>query len=241
MSSRTPNVTALTNDYDAIERAIRETSRGRWFLNCYLERNRTAETRMLLDAIARLENAMRDNGHTVDALAPVEALSRSACAISEARADICRMVSGDEASLPLPITRFSFGGIPRAARATAQAIRDAAVAIENAASTLRSAGVFQGVARKIMEKADEILRAGAVQEQSIRQMECLAAAISEIEAEIMAVMDGQGGEQNSGPGAELHRIHSHDDGRSLTIPEMVMEELSKALSEAPPPDAADPV
>jgi hypothetical protein len=50
-----PNITALTSDYDAIERAIRETTRGRWFLNCYLQRNRSAETRVLLDAIARLE------------------------------------------------------------------------------------------------------------------------------------------------------------------------------------------
>lgn len=240
MSSPTANVTALTHDYDAIERAIRETSRGRWFLNCYLERNRSTETRMLLDAIARLENAMRDNGHTVDALASVDALSRAACAISEARSDICRMVSGDEVSAPLPIGRFSFGGIPRAARGAAQAVRDAAVSIENAASTLRNAGVFQGVARKIMDKADEILRATAIQEQSIRQMECLASAVSEIEAEIMAVMDGQGGEQDGGLGAELHRIHSHDDPRSLTIPEMVMEELSKALSGAPSPDDADP-
>jgi hypothetical protein len=236
MSSRTPNITALTNDYDAIERAIRETSRGRWFLNCYLERNRTAETRMLLDAIARLENAMRDNGHTVDALASVDVLGKAACAISEARAGICRMVLGDEASVPLPTTRFSFGGIPRAARASAQAIRDAAAVIEGAASTLRSAGVFQGVARKIMDKASEIVRASAVQEQSIRQMECLAAAIGEIEAEILAVMDGQDGEDDGGPGAGLHRIHSHGDARSLTIPEMVMEELSKALSDAPSPD-----
>jgi hypothetical protein len=240
MSSRTPNITALTSDYDAIERAIRETSRGRWFLNCYLERNRSGETRMLLDAIARLENAMRDNGHTVDALAPAEVLTKAACAIGEARSDIAHMVSGDEASIPLPINRFSFGGIPRAARASAQAIRDAAEAVGSAAGTLHNAGVFHGVARKIMDKADEIVRACAVQEQSIRQMECLAGALSEIEAEIMAVIDSREGEQDGAPGAELHRIHSHNDPRSLTIPEMVMEELSKALSGTPPPDAADP-
>jgi hypothetical protein len=230
MSSRTPNITPLTSDYDAIERAIRETARGRWFLNCYLERNRSSETKMLLEAIARLEGAMRDNGHMVEALAPVEALSRAASAIGEARADIARMGTEDGDTVPLPTQRFSFGGIPRAAMATAEAIRDAAHSVEDAASTLRGAGVFRGVAAKITSKADEILRACAVQVQAIRRMECLAEAMSEVEAEIMAAMDGRYAEPDDAYSAVVHRIHGDADPRSLTIPEMVMEELSQALS-----------
>ena len=42
-------------DYEAIEAAVTETVRGRWFLAEFARRNRQAETRVLLDAMARLE------------------------------------------------------------------------------------------------------------------------------------------------------------------------------------------
>src|SRR5438477_9580946 len=42
-------------DYAAIAEAFMETSRGRWFLTEYAKRNRNADTRMVLDAEARIE------------------------------------------------------------------------------------------------------------------------------------------------------------------------------------------
>ena len=45
-------------DYDAIQEAFMETSRGRWFLGEYAKRNRNADTRMVLDAVARIEDAL---------------------------------------------------------------------------------------------------------------------------------------------------------------------------------------
>ena len=56
-------------DYDAIREAFMETARGRWFLGEYAKRNRNADTRMVLDAVARVEEnlaaqkqAAPDNG-----------------------------------------------------------------------------------------------------------------------------------------------------------------------------------
>ena len=45
-------------DYDAISEAFMETSRGRWFLTEYAKRNRNADTRMVLDAVARIEESL---------------------------------------------------------------------------------------------------------------------------------------------------------------------------------------
>ena len=45
-------------DYETIEAAVTETVRGRWFLGEFARRNRTAELRQLLDAMARLESAV---------------------------------------------------------------------------------------------------------------------------------------------------------------------------------------
>jgi hypothetical protein len=42
-------------DYEAIRDAFMETARGRWFLGEYAKRNRNADTRMVLDQMARIE------------------------------------------------------------------------------------------------------------------------------------------------------------------------------------------
>ena len=45
-------------DYEAISQAFMETSRGRWFLGEYAKRNRNADTRMVLDAVERIEQTI---------------------------------------------------------------------------------------------------------------------------------------------------------------------------------------
>ena len=45
-------------DYAAISEAFMETSRGRWFLGEYAKRNRNADTSMVLDAVARIEQSL---------------------------------------------------------------------------------------------------------------------------------------------------------------------------------------
>jgi hypothetical protein len=74
-------------DYNAISEAFMETSRGRWFLGEYAKRNRNADTRMVLDAVARIEETIAaqkkpepDDNRLADALAAIKA------ALVEARA-----------------------------------------------------------------------------------------------------------------------------------------------------------
>jgi hypothetical protein len=45
-------------DYEAIREAFMETSRGRWFLGEYARRNRNADTRLVLEAVARIEETL---------------------------------------------------------------------------------------------------------------------------------------------------------------------------------------
>jgi hypothetical protein len=45
-------------DYEAIREAFMETARGRWFLDEYARRNRNADTRMVLDAVSRIEETL---------------------------------------------------------------------------------------------------------------------------------------------------------------------------------------
>jgi hypothetical protein len=81
-------------DYDAISLAFMETSRGRWFLGEYAKRNRNADTRMVLDAVERIEQTIAaqkqpapDNGLT-------EALAAIRHAVGEAEAAATAAVRG---------------------------------------------------------------------------------------------------------------------------------------------------
>jgi hypothetical protein len=53
-------------DFDTIEDAVNETARGRWFLAEFARRARAADTRRLLDAVARLESLVRGQGGARD-------------------------------------------------------------------------------------------------------------------------------------------------------------------------------
>ena len=67
-------------DYDAIREAFLETSRGRWFLGEYAKRNRNADTSMVLDAVARIEETLgaQRKHQAEDRLAEGLAIIRSA-------------------------------------------------------------------------------------------------------------------------------------------------------------------
>jgi hypothetical protein len=82
-------------DYDAISQAFMETSRGRWFLGEYAKRNRNADTRMVLDAVARIEDSLAaqrqpqpapDNG-LAEALAAIRGAVDEARGVSAAALD----------------------------------------------------------------------------------------------------------------------------------------------------------
>jgi hypothetical protein len=49
-------VTFPREQYEALESAVMESARGRWFLAEYARRNRAADTMLLLDALKKLEN-----------------------------------------------------------------------------------------------------------------------------------------------------------------------------------------
>ncbi|WP_216074257.1 hypothetical protein, partial [Acinetobacter baumannii] len=58
MSDVTNPPPARLDDYEAIEAAVMETTRGRWFLAEYARRHRAADTQEVLGAIGRLEKVM---------------------------------------------------------------------------------------------------------------------------------------------------------------------------------------
>lgn len=56
-----PSKDMRPEDFDAIREAVMETPRGRWFLEQYAERLRSAETQGLVSGMKRLEKAVAAN------------------------------------------------------------------------------------------------------------------------------------------------------------------------------------
>ena len=53
-----PKCEVTDSDYNTIESAIMESSRGRWFLSEYARRNRHADTNLLLSAIYNIKETL---------------------------------------------------------------------------------------------------------------------------------------------------------------------------------------
>jgi hypothetical protein len=81
-------------DYDAISDAFMETSRGRWFLGEYARRNRNADTRMVLDAVARIEENLAAQKQPAPESGLAEALAAISNAVEEARASASAQIDG---------------------------------------------------------------------------------------------------------------------------------------------------
>jgi hypothetical protein len=72
-------------DYAAISEAFMETSRGRWFLGEYAKRNRNADTSMVLDAVARIEQTLAAQKEESLAAQQLAAAAAANAGLEEAR------------------------------------------------------------------------------------------------------------------------------------------------------------
>src|ERR1700681_4014304 len=103
---------AAQGDYDSICAALMDTERGRWFLQEYARRNRSADTKLLLAAIQRIEavvcvgrNKQARQGFRTDLLEMAEAITRTRAEVAEIRSDASRPESGRPESQASPLPR----------------------------------------------------------------------------------------------------------------------------------------
>src|SRR5882724_10911326 len=119
-------------DYAAISEAFMETARGRWFLTEYAKRNRNADTRMVLDAVARIEQslaAQKEEGLAAQREAAAAAVAADA-SLNEAR-----LAEAKLAEARLAETRFA------EARLTEARLAEAMAAIRNAIEAAQTAAI----------------------------------------------------------------------------------------------------
>src|SRR5712664_531400 len=158
-------------DYDAIREAFMETARGRWFLGEYAKRNRNADTRMVLDAVARVEENLAAQRQAAPDNGLAEALVAISRAVDEARA----AAAGAIDSLALEETL-----VP---------VRKGARVIREIAWRWREIGTDGRICDLIDSQANAI-EAGCGQIASINPLGALSAAFDLIEKQIAEFGDG---------------------------------------------------
>jgi chemotaxis regulatin CheY-phosphate phosphatase CheZ len=151
-------------DYEAIEGAVMETARGRWFLAEYARRNRHADTTMLLKALDRIEAAMRGERSVepvdrirFDLVEMSKAIARTKTEIASMKPDADHHGKFGEASEELD-------SVVQATEAATSDILASAERIQEMAWTLREQGLEAEVCDLLDAKATEVYTACSFQD-----------------------------------------------------------------------------
>ncbi len=132
-------------DYHAIREAFMETARGRWFLNEYAKRNRNADTAMVLEAVARIEQSIGAQGEAAASPPAPEVMSEAAlAALESARAAIRAEFSE---------TGFDHTLLPW--RKSSRIIREITWGLRESGADPRICNILDGQARAIEAACDE--------------------------------------------------------------------------------------
>jgi chemotaxis regulatin CheY-phosphate phosphatase CheZ len=175
-------------DYEAIESAVMETMRGRWFLAEYARRNRHADTKMLLVALDRIEASLRGEGsvETVDRIRfdiveMAKAIARTKVEIAAIKPDAAHQGKFGEAEEELD-------SIVLAAEAATSDILAAAEQIQEVAWTLREQGMEAEVCDLLDSKATDVYTACSFQDLTGQRTEKVIKVLHHLESRINAMI-----------------------------------------------------
>ncbi|MBV9077323.1 MAG: hypothetical protein JO048_07545 [Methylobacteriaceae bacterium] len=149
------------SEFDAIEAALTESYRGRWFLAEHARRSRARDTGMLLEAIARIERGVSSRLPLIEDRADRRVLAEMMGAFARARREMAEIgASADEAGLD------GFGDLVRELETATALVLDASERVQEAAWTLRESGADPGLCDLLDGSATEIYAACGVQTEA---------------------------------------------------------------------------
>ena len=154
----------LEADYEAIEAALLQNTRGRWFLAEYTRKNRSADTRMLLDAITKLEASVKRPREDAQKNHVRRDLLEMAEAISKTRSEISAMRSAEVDDCKFNNATEELDAIVEATEKATSDILTAAEDIQETAWLLRENGGCKESCNKLDAHATDIYTACSFQD-----------------------------------------------------------------------------
>ncbi|TXN39691.1 hypothetical protein FV232_18835 [Methylobacterium sp. WL30] len=175
-------------EYEAIEATMSGSARGRWFLAEYARRNRSADTNVLLDAIARLESAVTD-GHGPDAVSHFRGdIMEMASAISRTKAEIAAITDPDHDQTRLGIASEALDAIVQATERATTDILTAAEQVQESAWSLREHGIDEAACDALDRYATQIYTACSFQDLTAQRTSRIVQTLRYLEERLIAMM-----------------------------------------------------
>lgn len=176
-------------DYEAIEAAVMETQRGRWFLAEYARRNRNADTTTILSAIERLENAVASERES-DRMDRLRFdLVEMARAITSTKREIAAIRPAEGSSSDLEVASEALDGIVRTTERATSDILEAAEHVQEAAWTLREDGAREDLCDELDRRATEIYTSCSFQDLTAQRTRRIIETLRFLEGRINAMID----------------------------------------------------
>ncbi len=176
-------------DFEAIELAVMETDRGRWFLNEYAKRNRHADTQMLLTALSRIEKSvvvhrepMQIDQFRLDVMEMSKAIART-------HAEIAAIKPDDATGGRFVVASGELDSIVSATESATSDILAAAERVQEAAWTLREAEADAALCDMLDERATEIYMACSFQDLTSQRIRKVIDALGFLEKRVNAMAD----------------------------------------------------
>lgn len=233
---------------------MRDTPLGRWFLAEYVRRNRTPETQLLLDAIARLEASVLKPQRRTGLTTMLAELVKMSEAIVHTRREIAQIRPPHEFDKQLIIASEELDRIVEATEKATSEILSAAEDIQEIAWTLREKDIAVEHCDRLDQRAIDIYTACSFQDITGQRTGKVVQTLHLIEQRINALIEIWGGDDIAfkvGEVAPRTEQFTREDatlldgpqpsGRSLKqddVDQMLMGPQTQAS--APPPEAPTP-
>jgi chemotaxis protein CheZ len=230
-----PSEMLLTEeDYAAIEGAVMETARGRWFLAEFARRNRNADTAAVLEAVDRLERVVKNEQTSGETERLRFEFADMASAITRAKAEIAA-IRPEGAGDHIGGATNELDAIVKSTEAATGEILAAAEHLQEIAWTLRESGVEGAACDIIDQRATDIYTACSFQDITGQRTHKVIQVLRYLEDRINAIMAiwGVSGGARSAPSHPRPADRALLNGPALPGEGLVQSDVDAMLEDVP--------
>jgi chemotaxis regulatin CheY-phosphate phosphatase CheZ len=175
-------------DYELIAEAVLETARGRWFLGEYARRNRQADTKLVLEAIEKLERSLAPRPEAPEADRMRIDLVEMLNAINRTKSEIAAIHPGDDGGNHFDQASTELDAIVDTTEKATSDILAAAERVQEIGWTLREQGVEASICDLIDSHATAVYMACSFQDITGQRTRKVIEVLRFLEARIDAMI-----------------------------------------------------
>lgn len=233
MTSANALTTIAPADYDAIEEAVMETARGRWFLAEYARRNRNSDTTLLLDAIGRIEQTLTGERMSQDLDKLRFDLMEMSRSIARMKSEIATLRPTGAGVTHLEEATEALDSVVRTTERATSDILEAAEAIQEAAWNLRECDGDPALCDILDKRATDIYTACSFQDLTAQRIGKIVFVLRYLEGRINAMIDIVGSVDVAQDEQSHSARHPEDDPLAGFDVRLTQSDIDEVIVEEP--------